>query len=83
MQFGCIGGIGEKTARGFNRATQALRQTGSAGKPISVLAPAIDKQIITASSIYIDEETTFDDGSEDGVASCLVFGFFHRFASFG
>lgn len=64
--LGCVGGIGEKTARGFNRATQALRQTGSAGKPISVLAPAIDKKIITASSIYIDEETTFNDGTEEG-----------------
>lgn len=66
MQFGCVGGIGEKTARGFNRATQALRQTGSAGKPISVLAPAIDKEIITASTIYVDEPTTFDDGTEEG-----------------
>ena len=63
---GCIGGIGEKTSRGFNRATQALRQTGSAGKPISVLAPAIDKKIITAASIYVDEATTFDDGTEEG-----------------
>lgn len=66
MLFGCVGGIGEKTARGFNRATQALRQTGSAGKPISVLAPAIDKKIITASSIYVDEATTFDDGTDEG-----------------
>lgn len=63
---GCVGGIGEKTARCFNRATQALRQTGSAGKPISVLAPALDKKIITASSIYVDEKTTFDDGTEEG-----------------
>ncbi len=63
---GCVGGIGEKTARGFNRATQALRQTGSAGKPLSVLAPAIDKKIITASTIYSDEETTFDNGTEEG-----------------
>ena len=61
-----MGGIGEKTARGFNRATQALRQTGSAGKPIAVLAPAIDKQIITASTIYVDEATTFDDGTQEG-----------------
>ena len=66
MLFGCVGGIGEKVARGFNRATQALRQTGSAGKPISVLAPAIDKKIITPSSIYVDEATTFDDGTEEG-----------------
>lgn len=68
MLFGCVGGIGEKTARGFNRATQALRQTGSAGKPIAILAPAIDKKIITASSIYVDEETIFDDGTEEGYA---------------
>lgn len=66
MLFGCVGGIGEKTARGFNRATQALRQTGSAGKPIAILAPAIDKKIITPSSIYIDEATTFQDGTEEG-----------------
>lgn len=64
---GCVGGLGEKTtARGFNRATQALRQTGSAGKPIAVLVPAIDKKIITTSSMYIDEPTTFDDGSDEG-----------------
>lgn len=63
---GCVGGIGKKTARGFNRATQALRQTGSAGKPISVLAPAIAKKIITPASVYIDEETTFNDGTEEG-----------------
>lgn len=66
MLFGCVGGIGEKTARGFNRVTQALRQTGSAGKPIAILAPAIDMKVITASSIYVDEETTFDDGTEEG-----------------
>lgn len=66
MLFGCIGGIGEKTARGFNRATQALRQTGSAGKPIAVLAPALDKKIITASTILVDEETKFDDGTDEG-----------------
>lgn len=64
---GCVGGSGKKeTSRGLNRATQSIRQTGSAGKPISVLAPAIDKKIITASSIYNDEATTFDDGSENG-----------------
>lgn len=64
---GCVGGIGEKsTSRGFNRATQALRQTGSAGKPISVLVPALSENLITPASIYSDEETTFDDGTENG-----------------
>ncbi len=64
---GCVGGLGEKTtARGFNRATQALRQTGSSSKPISVLLPGIDNKIFTPSTKYIDEETTFNDGTEEG-----------------
>lgn len=63
---GCIGGIGEKTPRGFNRATQAYRQTGSSIKPIAVLVPGIDKKIITPSTIILDEETTFNDGSPEG-----------------
>ena len=65
--YGCVGGLGEKeTSRGFNRATQALRQTGSAGKPLAVLAPALDKKIITPASIYLDEATTFNDGTDEG-----------------
>ena len=64
---GCVGGLGEKkTARGFNRATQAVRQTGSAIKPLAVLAPGIDKKNFTAATIYNDEPTTFNDGSETG-----------------
>ncbi|MBR3613680.1 MAG: penicillin-binding protein [Clostridia bacterium] len=65
--LGCVGGIGKKEiSRGLNRATQSTRQTGSAGKPIAVLVPAIDKKIITASSIYNDAPTKFDDGTEEG-----------------
>lgn len=63
--LGCTGGLGEKIVpRGLNRATQTTRQTGSAGKTISVLAPAITKKIITPSTIYDDVETIFDDGKE-------------------
>ena len=59
----CVGALGEKTeVRPFNRATQSVRQTGSSIKPIAVLAPAIDKKIITASSIYDDTEKDFEDG---------------------
>ena len=59
----CVGALGEKTeARPFNRATQSVRQTGSAIKPIAVLAPAIDKKIITASSVYDDTEQDFENG---------------------
>ena len=61
--LGCVGGLGEKTeARSLNRATQSIRQTGSAIKPLAVLAPAIDKKVITASSIYDDSERDFADG---------------------
>ncbi len=61
--MGCVGGLGEKTSsRGFNRATQALRQTGSAIKPIAVLGPALEEKIITPVTIYDDTKTTFTNG---------------------
>ena len=57
---GCVGGLGEKNvSRGLNRATQSPRQTGSAMKPLSVVAPALQEKIITAASIYSDSKTTF------------------------
>ena len=60
---GCVGGLGKKTkSRSLNRATQSVRQTGSAIKPIAVLAPAIDKKIITAASIYDDTPKNFEGG---------------------
>lgn len=63
--LGCTGGLGEKnTARGLNRATQTLRQTGSAGKPIAVLLPALIDNKITLASLYDDTPTTFDDGDQ-------------------
>lgn len=64
---GCIGGLGKKdTARSFNRATQAARQTGSAIKPIAILAPALKEKIVTPVTQYDDSPTTFDDGTEEG-----------------
>ncbi len=63
----CVGGLGEKkTSRGFNRATQSKRQTGSAIKPIAVLAPALEKKLITNASMFSDVKTTFNDGSKEG-----------------
>ena len=60
---GCVGELGEKqSARPLNRATQSVRQTGSAMKPISVLAPALDKKIITNASIVYDVERDFEEG---------------------
>lgn len=64
---GCVGGLGEKTtSRGFNRATQAYRQTGSASKPLAVLVPGISEKIFTAATMYVDEPTKFNDGTADG-----------------
>lgn len=58
---GCTGGLGKKTvARSFNRATQSVRQTGSAIKPIAVLLPAIDRKIITSATILDDTEQDFE-----------------------
>ena len=54
------GAIGEKKSdRIFNLATQMLRSPGSVIKPISVYAPAMDKDIITWASIYDDVPVTF------------------------
>ena len=54
---GLVGGLGEKTdIRGWNRATQAKRQPGSAFKPMSVYAPALDLGKITEMDVVVDEE---------------------------
>ena len=61
---GIVGGLGEKTdIRGWNRATQAIRQPGSSIKPLSAYGPAIDTGKITESSIVTDEKITigYDD----------------------
>lgn len=56
---GIVGGLGEKTdVRGWNRATQAVRQPGSALKPLSVYGPAVDMGKITEVDIVTDEEIT-------------------------
>ena len=64
---GCVGGLGKKTtSRGFNRATQGYRQTGSASKPLALLVPGLNEKSFTAASMYVDEKTTFNDGTEEG-----------------
>ena len=60
------GGLREKTtAFGFNRATDAKRQTGSSMKPLAVVAPAIDEGVITAATVFDDDPTTFMYGNEN------------------
>ncbi len=55
---GLVGGIGEKTARGLNRATQTRRQPGSAIKPLSVYGPALENNTITQATVVKDEKIT-------------------------
>ena len=59
----CSGFDEKTTAFGFNRATDAKKQTGSSMKTIAVLAPSIDKGIITASTIFDDNPTSFNNGT--------------------
>ncbi|MDI9460513.1 MAG: transglycosylase domain-containing protein [Saccharofermentanales bacterium] len=64
--LGIYGGFGEKTTHmGFNRATQAVRQPGSAIKPILVYAPAIETGVITAGSVLMDEPKHLDPQNPD------------------
>lgn len=62
--LGIVGGMGEKKeSRSYNRAIKSVRQTGSAIKPIAVLAPALDKKIITMASVYDDVEKIFGENN--------------------
>ncbi|WP_352399078.1 PBP1A family penicillin-binding protein [Anaerotignum sp.] len=55
-----VGGRGQKPGDSvFNRATQALRQQGSAMKPLASYAPAIDMGILMPGSVIIDEPVTY------------------------
>ena len=45
--LGIVGGRGDKVQRGLNRASGSRRQPGSATKPVSVYAPALDRELIT------------------------------------
>lgn len=54
-----VGGRGEHTFRGFNRATQLKRQPGSAMKPLAVYTPALEQgydmfDVLKDSPINID-----------------------------
>ncbi len=59
----CVGGLGEKTARGLNRATQAVKQPGSSIKPLAVIAPSLEKGLITAATVVDDTPVTYGNWS--------------------
>ncbi len=60
-----VGGRGEKTAnRVLNRATDSMRQPGSAMKPIAVYAPAIKNNLISFSSSLPNCYITLKNGTK-------------------
>lgn len=59
-QVVAVGGeLGNNLATGMNRATSAIRQTGSAMKPIADIAPGLQEKVITAATMYDDTKTIF------------------------
>ena len=59
-----VGGVGEKAGSlTFNRATQSYLSPGSAIKPLSVYAPALEQGLITPVTVYDDTPFTFTDTS--------------------
>lgn len=59
-----VGGRGQKPGDSvFNRATQALRQQGSAMKPLASYAPAIDMGLLMPGSVIIDEPVSYGSWS--------------------
>ena len=55
----CVGQIGTKSQNfGFNRATQGYKQVGSAMKPLSVIAPAVQEHLISPASVSTDNRTS-------------------------
>ena len=57
---GTMGGLGKDSlTSGQNRATQSTRQPGSSIKPISVIAPALEKGVVVASTVFDNSTTTF------------------------
>ncbi|GHV30591.1 hypothetical protein FACS189481_5000 [Clostridia bacterium] len=62
---GIVGGIGKKKVnRGLNRATGIARQPGSAIKPISIYALAIESNMLNYSSQVLDKAVDKRDGRD-------------------
>lgn len=69
-----VGGRNYTVRRGLNRATQIRRSPGSAIKPISVYAAAIDAHNFTPTSFIEDTPREFDGGYAPGNAGGNAYG---------
>ena len=66
-QVVAVGGeLGNNLATGLNRATDAVRQTGSSMKPLADVVPGLQEKIITAATVYDDKKTNFGGKYEPG-----------------
>ena len=66
-QVVAVGGeLGNNLATGMNRATDAVRQTGSSMKPLADVVPGLQEKIITAATVYDDKKTNFGGTYEPG-----------------
>lgn len=66
-QVVAVGGeLGNNLATGLNRATAAVRQTGSSMKPLADIVPGLQEKIITAATVYDDKKTNFGGKYEPG-----------------
>lgn len=58
------GALGSDNGKNFNYATSE-RQTGSSIKPLANIAPGLEEKVITASTVYYDNTTTFKNGTQN------------------
>lgn len=56
---GCMGGLGEDSPTYGSNRIYAERQPGSSIKPLSAVAPGLENNVITASTVYDDSPTRF------------------------
>lgn len=64
--LGVIGGVGDKTSPlGLNRATMSTRQPGSCIKPLASYSLAVDRDLITWSTQFLDTPLLIEDSSAE------------------
>ena len=69
-----VGGREYSAQRALNRATQTRRQPGSAIKPVSTYAAAIDDHGYLPSDLLMDEQRVFEGGYSPGNAGGSFYG---------